>query len=201
MDESQQTLYPVVDCRKLNFNLSTAGQINIFNISMDMEVELLSLPKGACGAVRVVMAKVGIAKVTITLESKTFGTLETTAHLYASDPCPACNCWSDVICKEFISLLLPVLVVLSVGAFSYLLAILGMNRLQMKLSVLEQLIVNFRLSWDVSHNLDEILQWLATRKAQYGAWFATTPTQDLRIGIQCLCEMKVVTHVKSFVMH
>lgn len=198
MDESQQTLYPVVDCRKLNFNLSAASQINIFNISMDTEVELSFLPKGACGAVRVVLAKVGIAKVTITLESKTFGTLETTAHLYTSDPCAACNCQLDVICEESISLLLSILVVLSVGAFSLLLAIQGMNRLQKKLSVFEQLIVNFRLFWDVSHNLDEILQWLATRKAQYGAWLATTPTQDLHIGIQCLHEMKVITpHVKS----
>ena len=46
-------------------------------------MELSSLPKGACSAIRVVVARVGRTKVTITLETKVFGRLEATTTIEA----------------------------------------------------------------------------------------------------------------------
>ena len=195
VDESQP-LSPVVDCRRLSLNLHATSQ-TITNSTMDAEVELSSLPKGACGAISVVVARVGNAKVTIMLETQTFGRLEATttivAYPYTSNPYVACL--PDVIGQSKIALLLPVLVLVlvSLTVFSLLLAIQSM------LSALKQptatkythLTVNVGLFWDTLNILDEILHWLATREGQYGTWLATTPTQDLHTGTQCLDEMQV----------
>ena len=71
-----------MDCRSFGFDV-TANHQDISSIFMDTEVELSSLPKGACSAIRVVVARVGRTKVTITLETKVFGRLEATTTIEA----------------------------------------------------------------------------------------------------------------------
>lgn len=97
VDEQRQTLYPVLDCRKVNLKLRAANQ-NIFNISMDTAVELDSLPSEACGALVAVAANVGNTKVTISLDTKTFGRLEATVTIAAYPPLKVCVC---TLCINF----------------------------------------------------------------------------------------------------
>ena len=85
MDESRQTLYPVLDCRKVNLKLRATNQ-NVFNLSMDASVALSSLPSEACGALVAVAANVGNTKVTVALDTKAFGRLEATVTVAAYPP-------------------------------------------------------------------------------------------------------------------
>lgn len=66
----------------------------------------------------------------------------------------------------------------------------GIGKLQQKLSALEQLIAMFRLIWDASRALDEILQWIKGRETQCSC-LSMAPTQDTHTGRQRLQELKV----------
>ena len=85
MDESRQTLYPVLDCRKVNLKLRATNQ-NVFNLSMDASVALSSLPSEACGALVAVAANVGNTRVTVALDTKAFGRLEAIVTIAAYPP-------------------------------------------------------------------------------------------------------------------
>ena len=90
MDESRQTLYPVLDCRKVHLKLRATNQ-NIFNLSMDTGVALPSLPSEACGALVAVAANVGNTKVTVALDTKMFGRLEAAITIAAYPPLKVCG--------------------------------------------------------------------------------------------------------------
>ena len=88
---------PTVDCRGIGVNFTTTSQ-DISSISMDTEVDLSSLPKGACSAIRVVIVRVGRTKVTITLETKGFGRLEATTTIDAHRLITVIVCLSMFCC-------------------------------------------------------------------------------------------------------
>ena len=88
MDEPRQTLYPVLDSQNVNLKLRATNQ-NIFNLSMDTVVALPSLPSEACGALVAVAANVGNTKVTVSLDTKTFGRLEAAI---TNPPLKVCVC-------------------------------------------------------------------------------------------------------------
>ena len=99
-DESHQTLYPVLDCRKVNLKLRATNQ-NIFNLSMDASVALSSLPSEACGALVAVAANVGNTKVTVALDTIAFGRLEATVTIAAYPPLTVsvvCTCIHALFC-------------------------------------------------------------------------------------------------------